>query len=180
MKSLNSATEAPLLPLELWVPGADLLREVPPALRAMLSEPGPVRALGARLIEQRLGFLNREQQERVAAPAASCLVRDEMLLEAGRPRIFVEALIPDCTLELHPWLGELGDASLGATLSGAGRIEQGAFEFAPLPASHPLAARAVDGLAAPPAMLWARRAWYGLGGRRLLIHELFLPEPAPC
>jgi chorismate--pyruvate lyase len=180
VKNPYAPTEAPLLPLDLWAPGAELLRAVPAALRPALAQPGPVRDLGARLIEQRLGFLNREQQERVAAPSSSCLVRDEMLGAPAHPRVFVEALVPDCTLELHPWLAELGDAALGATLVAAGGLEQGAFEFAPLPASHPLAARALAGLALTPATLWARRACYALRGRRLLIQEVFLPEPAPC
>jgi len=180
VKNPHAPIDAPLLPLELWVPGEELLKGASPALRAALAEPGPVSRLPARLVEQRLAFLDRDQQERVQAREPCCLVRDEVLIEDGRARVFVEALVPDPTLELYPWLAELGDASLGATLAAAGSLERGPFEFAPLPAAHPLAARALLGLGAPPATLWARRSWYALHGRRLLLQELFLPEPAPC
>ena len=59
-------------------------------------------------------------------------------------------------------------------------VQHGPFEFAPLPAAHPLAARALAGIGTSPALLWARRSWYSLRGRRLLLQEVFLPELVPC
>jgi chorismate-pyruvate lyase len=184
VKNPQTLLEAPLLPLELWAPAAELLRSAPHGLRAALAHAGPLSTDGgapaARLIEQRLGFLSGEQQRLLAVTASSCLVRDELLGGAGPSRVFVAALLPDATLELHPWLAELGDAALGTTLRAAGALEHGPLELAPLPASHPLAARALAGLGRSPALVWARRSWYALRGRRLLMHELLLPEPPPC
>jgi hypothetical protein len=184
VKNPQAQFEAPLLPLELWAPAAELVRGAPPGLRAALAHAGPLCADGgvpaARLIEQRLGFLSGEQQQLLAVSASSCLVRDELLGGPGPLRVFVEALLPDAVLELHPWLAELGDAALGATLHAAGALEHGPLELAPLPASHPLAARALAGLGPAPALLWARRGWYALCGRRLLMHEVLLLEPPPC
>ncbi len=189
MKNPYAPTNAPLLPFDMWAPGVEVLRRVSPVLREWLTDQGSLgeriaAATGApdgvRLIEQRLGFLSREQQALLAAPTSSCLVREEMLSGLGRPWVFAQSLIPDDTLEQHPWLAELGDASLAATLAGVAGVGKSAFEYAPLPAVHPLAARALAGLTATPATLWARRSWVALRGRRLLLQEVFLPELVPC
>ena len=189
MKNPYAPTNAPLLPFDMWAPGVEVLRELAPGSRDLLTDSGPLTArierasaapAGVRLIEQRLGFLSREQQALLAAPASSCLVREVVLSGGGRPWVIAQSLIPDHALESHPWLAELGDASLGATLAAVAGVSYGAFEFAPLPAVHPLAARALAGFADAPAMLWARRRWAGLRGRRLLMQEVFLPELVPC
>jgi len=189
VKNPYAPTNAPLLPFDMWAPGVEVLRRLPPALREWLTDSGAIGARiaastgdadGVRLIEQRLGFLTREQQALVAAPASSCLVREEMLSGRGRPWVFAQSLIPDDTLEQHPWLAELGDASLATTLAGVTGVGHGPFEYAPLPAVHPLAARALAGLATTPATVWARRSWVALRGRRLLLQEVFLPELVPC
>jgi chorismate lyase len=184
-----TAAAAPLLPLDLWAPATELLRGLPAELKAWLTDTGLLTEriaaaagapAGVRLVEQRLGFLSREQQALLEAPVASCLVREVVLSGGGRPWVFAQSLVPDHTLELYPWLAELGDSSLGATLAGIEGLERGRFELAPLPAAHPLAARALAGLAATPAAVWARRSWFALRGRRLLVQEVFLPEFVPC
>ena len=189
MKNPYAPTNAPLLPFDMWAPGIEVLRELAPGVREWLTDSGPLTAriaaqsaapAGVRLIEQRLGFLSREQQALLAAPASSCLVREVLLSGGDRPWVFAQSLIPDHTLESHPWLAEVGDASLGATLASVTGVGYGAFEFAPLPAAHPLAARALAGIAGSPMLLWARRRWVGLRGRRLLMQEVFLPELVPC
>jgi chorismate--pyruvate lyase len=178
-----------LLPLDLWAPGVEVLRALPPVPRGWLTETGLLTdritgvsgaAVGHRLVDQRLGFLSRDEQVQLAAPAASCLVHEIVLTGRGQPWIFVQSLIPDHTLELHPWLAELGDSSLGATLGGIAALTRGAFEFATLPAAHPLAARALASLATDAGGAWARRCWYGLRGRRLMVQEVFRPELVPC
>ena len=189
MKNPYAPTNAPLLPFDMWAPGVEVLRSLPPTLREWLTAGGALAEriaattgapVGVRLVEQRLAFLSREQQALLVAPASSCLLREAVLSGLGRPWVFAQSLIPDHTLETHPWLAELGDASLAATLEAVEGVERGPFEFAPLPAVHPLAARALAGLNATPATLWARRAWYALRGRRLLLQEVFLPELVPC
>ncbi len=189
MKHYDAVTEAPLLPLDLWLPGPELLRGVAAGLAAWLTDRGPlgerIRAAsgqpaGVRVVDERLGFLTAEQQGLLEAPAASCFLRQVELVSRGRPWVFAESLIPDHTLELHPWLAELADSSLGATLAGLEGVVRGPFEFAPLPASHPLAASALARLSGAPGVVWARRSWFALRGRRLLEQEVFLMEPGRC
>jgi chorismate--pyruvate lyase len=189
LKHYDASTAAPLLPLDLWLSGPELLRGVPAALAAWLTDSGllteRIRAAsgaapGVRVIEERLGFLTAEQQALLEAPAASCFVRQVELVGDGRPWVFAESLIPDHTLELHPWLAELGDSALDATLAGIAGVSRGPFEFAPLPAAHPLAASALARRADAPGVVWARRSWFALRGRRLLVQEVFLAEAGRC
>jgi chorismate--pyruvate lyase len=189
LKHFDASTEAPLLPLDLWLPGPRLLRGVPAGVAAWLTDAGLLTdriqaASGApasvRVVAEQLGFLSAEQQALLEAPAASCFVRQVELLGRGQPWVFAESLIPDHTLELHPWLAELGDSSLGATLAGIAGISRGPFEFAPLPAAHPLAASALARQRAAPEVVWARRSWFALRGRRLLVQEVFLGGPGRC
>jgi chorismate--pyruvate lyase len=185
VRHYDASTAAPLLPLDLWLSGQELLRGLPAEAAAWLTATGRLAARvraasGAppclRLVEERLGFLTAEQQALLEAPAASCFVRQVELLGRGRPWIYAESLIPDHTLELHPWLAELGDSPLGATLAGIEGVERGPFEFAPLPSVHPLAASALARLATAPPVVWARRAWFALRGRRFLVQEVFIAE----
>lgn len=189
LKHYDASATAPLLPLDLWMPGTELVRGLPAPLATWLTEPGllgeRIRAAtgapsGIRVVGERLGFLSGEQQALLESPAASCFMRQVELLGRGRPWVFAETLIPDHTLEHQPWLAELGPSSLGATLAAVAGVTRGPFEFAPLPASHPLAASALERGASKAAVLWARRSWFALYGRRLLVQEVFLPEAIGC
>jgi len=174
-----------MLPLELWMPGVELLRDVPDGLASWLTESGTltarIRAAASdgrcrlRVLEQRIGFLSREQQAALDTQVASCFVREIELIGGEEPWVFAQTLVPDATLELHPWLAELGDSPLGETLAGVAGLERGPFEFATLPATHPLAARALEYADEEPDFLWARRSWFAIRGRRLLVQEVFLP-----
>jgi chorismate--pyruvate lyase len=180
---------ATLLPMDLWAPGAVLLRTAPDSVRPWLTEEGLLTdriaaAAGApatlRLLDERLGFLSREQQDLLAAPAAGCFLREVVLCAHGAPWVFAQTLVPDHTLESHPWLAELGEASLGTTLAAVRDLVRGPFEFAPLPAAHPLGRRALELAGEAADSVWARRSWFALHGRRLLVQEVFLPRVAPC
>lgn len=174
-----------MLPLELWMPGVELLRDVPPGLASWLTESGTLTAriraasrdgrCRLRVLEQRIGFLSREQQAALDTQVASCFVREIELIGGEEPWVFAQTLVPDATLELHPWLAELGDSPLGETLAEVGGLERGPFEFATLPATHPLAARALEYADEEPDFLWARRSWFAIRGKRLLVQEVFLP-----
>jgi chorismate--pyruvate lyase len=89
--------------------------------------------------------------------------------------VFGETVIPDSTLSAHPWLAELGDSALGETLSGLSGVERSAYEYAWLPTSDAMTARALRDAEIKPAGLWARRSRFALRGAPLLVHELFLP-----
>lgn len=188
-KSATPGYSTPSLPLALWARAEDVAPRLPATLMGWLTEPGLLtdrihQASGApvavRVVEERLAFLDPEQQRLLEAPAASCFARRVELVSAGRPWVYAETLIPDYTLELHPWLAELGDSSLGSTLASCKDLARGRFEFAPLPASHPLAAQALARIPSRPDVVWARRSWFALAGRRLLVQELFLTENSRC
>lgn len=174
-----------LLPLELWMPGVELLRDVPDGLASWLTENGTLTAriratsrdgrCRLRVLDQRVGFLTKEQQAVLDTAVASCFVREIELVAGEEPWVFAQTLVPDTTLELHPWLAELGDSPLGETLAEVGGLERGPFEYATLPAAHPLAARALEYADEEPDFLWARRSWFAIRGRRLLVQEVFLP-----
>ena len=162
---------APLLPARWapWLAATGLLQD---RISQEASEPASV-----RLLEERIGFLSAEQQELLQSPTDSCFHRRIELCAAGRAWVYAESLIPDHTLEAHPWLAELGERGLGETLSWRQDIERGPFEVTTLPTSHPLAARALERMNGKPDAVWARRAWVAISGARILVQELFLPEP---
>ncbi|HXQ63710.1 MAG TPA: chorismate lyase [Steroidobacteraceae bacterium] len=188
MKNSTASIAVPLTP-DLWTAGPTALRGLSAEMRSWLTDGGlltdRIAAMsggpaGLTLIGQRRGCLLREQQALLEAPGVGCFVREVVLTARGRPWIFAQSLVPDHTLELHPWLAELGDRPLGATLAASADRERGRFEYAWLPAAHSLAARALGWLSCAAPGVWARRSWFALHGRRLLVQEMFLPELMPC
>ena len=152
-----------------WLSAGGLLQD---RIRAETGEPARV-----HVIEERIGFLTQEQREMLKAQADSCFHRRIELRAAGRAFVYAETLVPDHTLEAHPWLADLGERGLGETLSWRHDVERGPLEVASLPPDHPLAARALDSAGLTSQALWARRAWYAIDGNRILVQEVFLPEP---
>ena len=188
---MNSAAphRAQLLPLDLWTRDSALLRRAQPGVAGWLVDPGLLTDRirvesgaphGLSIVDERVGFLSAEQRALLEAPVASCFVREVELLAGRHPWVFAQTLVPDHTLELHPWLAELGRTALGEMLGGVAGLERGPFEFATLPPQHPLAARALRARSGAPDVLWARRSWFALGGRRLLVQEVLLPELGRC
>lgn len=178
-----------LLPLELWIADAALLRDVPDDVAGWLTETGLLTARVAalsggpctlRVVDQRLDFLTAEHQAVLQVPAGTCFVREIELCAGLAPWVYALTVVPDGTLELHPWLAELGDTSLGETLAGIANLERGPLEYATLPAMHPLAQAALHDALDEPDFLWARRWWVAIRGRRLLVHEVFLPGIGSC
>lgn len=174
-----------LLPFDPWIPDAELLRGVPDAVAGWLTEPGlltaRVRRLSGercalRIVDQRVGRLTAGQQALLQAPVPACFVREIELLAGTVPWVFAQTLVPDATLELHPWLAELGESPLGETLADIAQVTRGPLEYATLPAMHPLAMAALADVDEEPDFLWARRSWLAIRGRRLLVQEVFLPE----
>src|SRR3974390_1531141 len=84
LKHYDALAAAPLLPLDLWLSGPELLRGVPAELTGWLMDEGPLTeriraAAGAapcvRVIEERLGFLAGQQEALLEGPAARGFVR---------------------------------------------------------------------------------------------------------
>ena len=137
-----------------WLAAAGLLQD---RIGAEAGEPARV-----HVVEERVGFLTEEQRELLKAPADSCFQRRIELRAAGRVWVYAETLVPDHTLEAHPWLADLGERGLGETLSWRHDVERGPLEVASLPSDHLLAARALQSAGVSADALWARRAWYSI------------------
>jgi len=179
----------PLPPADPWTRDGALLHSAPPGLAAWLLDTGlltdRIRMLSGAphdlaLVAERTGCLSDEQRALLEARDDRCFVREVELLAGRQPWVFAQTLVPERTLELQPWLAGLGRTPLGAVLASIAGLERGPFEFATLAPAHPLAARALRARPAAADVLWARRSWFALGGRRLLVQELFLPELGRC
>ena len=130
----------------------------------------------ARLVEQWTGLLSGELKACLKVGDSAALFNEVELSCDDQVWVFVQSVIPDDTLCLHPWLAELGDCSLGeliATLSG---VERSSYEYGWLPADDALSARALRDADLAPQGLWARRSRILLRGAPLLAQEAFLPS----
>jgi chorismate lyase len=128
---------------------------------------GPLRAVA----------LSGELRARLDLQDLRCLLREiEFRCDDSRI-VYAQTVLPDSTLRAFPWLRELGDSPIGETLRRAGApLVREPLEYAELEPEHALALAASD--ASPEAQqdpLWARRAVYRLGGRPILVQEVFLP-----
>lgn len=127
-----------------------------------------------RLISLSSGLLTPELRTLLCADPAG-LFRDVGLYCRETLWVYSRTIIPDSTLDAHPWLAELGDAALGDTFEAISGVTRGTCEYAWLTAEHELAAQALDGARIKPAGLWARRCRFALHQAPLLVQELFFP-----
>jgi chorismate--pyruvate lyase len=158
------AVDAHLRP---WLIGKGLLTQ---RLRAVCGE-----RFALRVADCWTGILNSSQRAALRVADNAGLFRAVEMYCGDQVWVFGETVIPDSTLSAHPWLAELGDSALGETLSGLSGVERSAYEYAWLPASDAITARALRGAEITPAGLWARRSRIALRGAPMLVHELFLP-----
>jgi chorismate--pyruvate lyase len=109
---------------------------------------------------------------------AGCLLREIEFTCGVRRWIFAQSVFPQSTVECHPWLRALGDQGLGEAMAAVAEVRREPLEYLELHSGHPLALAA----GADPAegALWARRAIYRLGGRPILVQEVFLPALGRC
>jgi chorismate--pyruvate lyase len=128
-----------------------------------------------RLVDQWSGLLSSSHKLGLRAQDNAGLFRDVELVRGDKVWVFGQTVTPDSTLCLHPWLAELGDTALDEMLSGLSGTERSAYEYAWLPESDPLTARALREAEVKPAGLWVRRMRVSLRGAPLLMHEVFLP-----
>ena len=170
-----------------WLPLERIERLAPPGLGSWLAEPGLLTARIRALCGERMRFrmlgplrlarLDDELQARLDVTDRRCLLREiEFRCDAERI-VFAQTVLPESTVAAYPWLRELGDSPIGESLRRAGTdVQRAPLEYAALPLQHALAIAASD--ASPDAQqvdLWARRALYRLGGRAILVQEVFLP-----
>jgi chorismate--pyruvate lyase len=170
-----------------WLPFAQCRERMPAALVPWLAEPGllTARVRAACGTEARLRMLRLEPApldphiaRRLAVADATCLLREIEFTCGARRWIFAQTVLPQSSVQRHPWLRELGDRALGESLSAVEDVRREPLEYLELHAGHPLAqAAGADSSAGP---LWARRAVYSLGGQPILVQEVFLPALGRC
>lgn len=153
--------------LRTWLIGKGLLTA---RLKAVC---GPRFAL--RLVDLWAGELDPAHQRALRVDDRSGLFRDVEMVCGDQVWVFAESVLPDSTLNAHPWLAELGDSALGETLSALSGVERSSYEYAWLPVCDKLTARALRDAYLTPAGLWARRSRFVLRGAPMLVQELFLP-----
>jgi len=161
--------------------------QVPHALHSWLAEPGlltaRIRDLCGPLMRFRMlgplraAHVSAELQARLRVGDAGGLLREIEFCCLRERVVYAQTVLPDSTVRVHSWLGELGDSPIGESLRRAGgTLEREPIEYAPLPPDHELALAACQG---SPAVerdtVWARRAVYRLDGRPILVQEVFLP-----
>lgn len=166
----------------------DFMPPAQPAAAAWLREPGllteRLRACcagqpGLLVVAETEAPLSIADATLLAASGSAAFVREIELTCDGRPWVFAQTLVPQATLARHGWLAGLGRAALGERLASIPGIERGPIEFARLAAGDRLYHRALRDRREAPAALWARRSWFAIGGDRLLVQEVFLPDAHP-
>jgi len=130
---------------------------------------------GSRVVGQWTGLLSAAHKSGLRMVDNAGLFREVELCCADQVWVFAQSVIPDSTLCMHPWLAELGDASLGETLSELSGVDRSSYEYAWLPADDKLTAHALREAQVKPAGLWVRRSRIQLRGAPLLVQEAFLP-----
>jgi chorismate lyase len=171
-----------------WIPQDRLIRaRVPVAVLSWLLEPGSLtdrlrRACGGglrvRVVSQ--AWVRPHADEAFALGlrwGERALVRQVQLLCGGRPWVFARTVIPGDSLRgRHRRLARLGTRPLGAVLFADKSMRRGALELAALAPGVALYELAAACLAGRPSLLWGRRSVFRLGGRPLLVSEIFLPD----
>jgi chorismate--pyruvate lyase len=174
--------------VDAWSPLAAHEGRVPDLLRPWLAEPGLLTArvraacgdaMSLRLLRLERAPLTPQLRRTLGVDDLGCLLR-EVEIGCGATRwIFAQSVFPDSTVQRYPWLADLGDKGLGESLARVEDVQREPLEYLELPNSHELASTALGTSDSSPAP-WARRAVYRLGGRPILVQEVFLPELGRC
>lgn len=158
--------------------------ELPPRLRPWLLDPGSLtrhltQAAGGAFRVQRLrqawGLPQLSEQRSLGLRSGEwALIREVILWGGDQPWVFARSVLPVRSLRGDLYrLRRLQERSLGTLLFSQPQLRRTPFELA-----------RVDGLWLPaplaaPGTLWGRRSRFELGGRRLIVGEIFLPGFQP-
>jgi chorismate--pyruvate lyase len=172
---------------EAWLSLAECRERVPAVLVPWLAEPGlltaKVRAACGTATHLRMlrldpAPLDPHIARRLGVDDVACLLREIEFTCGTRRWIFAQTVLPQSSVQRHPWLRELGNKALGESLNAVEDVRREPLEYLELHGSHPLAqAAGADGSG---DSLWARRAVYRLGERPILVQEVFLPALGRC
>jgi chorismate--pyruvate lyase len=172
---------------DAWLPFAECRERMPAVLEPWLAEPGLLTArvraaCGAatrlRMLRLDPAPLDPHIARRLGVEDATCLLREIEFTCGARRWIFAQTVLPQSTVQRHPWLRSLGDRALGESLSAVEDVRREPLEYLEVHGGHPLAQAA--GADVTAATLWARRAVYRLGDWPILVQEVFLPALGRC
>lgn len=184
MTALQTMTAADSPAPARWLADAALLRPGPRVL-GWLTDPGlltervSLRCGGdsaLRVVDQRRDTMSYPDAAALGVDDPAVFVREIELVCASVVCVFAQTLVPLATLEAQPWLAQLGDEALGHRLARTDDALLESLEFALLLPGDALRTRTLRDRPDTIESLWARRKCYRLGGRSLLIQEVFLPE----
>jgi len=103
-------------------------------------------------------------------------IRQVHLLCDGTPWVFARTVVPVSTLSgAQRRLAHLGNRPLGAFLFADPGMRRGPVELACIREGLSMFNEASSGLKRKPAEIWGRRSIFRVGGKPLLVTELFLP-----
>lgn len=124
---------------------------------------------------------HNETRELGMRTGSSGFVREVHLLCDGRPWVFARTVIPRTTLTgPRRCLTRLKSRPLGALLFADPTMQRGPVEIARLSPCDKLYPSAIRHLTQRPETIWGRRSLFTLGGKPLLVSEIFLPGIPPC
>jgi len=130
------------------------------------------------------GFVPPMRNERRALrmrPAVRALVREVRLVCDGRPWVFARTVIPNRTLHgAQRQLGRLGTRPLGAVLFADRSMRRGEVQLARIRPGERMFDAAVGCRPQRPDAIWGRRSTFHVGGKPLLVTEVFLPDVGGC
>lgn len=107
-------------------------------------------------------------------------VREVHLLCDEQPWVYARTVIPRTTLTgPRRRLTRLKSRPLGAVLFADPSMRRGPVEIARLTPCDKLYPAAIGHLTQRPHMIWGRRSLFTLGGKPLLVSEIFLPSIPP-
>lgn len=157
---------------------------VDPGLRVWLEADGSLtrrlRRLGGRgfrleVIGEGWEPSSSEDLRALGSASSRVRVRQVLLSASDTPLVFASTRMPPETLARHPWLGRLGPRPLGEALADRADVRRTPFEFAVLPADHPLMKAALGDARVVAGDLWCRRSRFVIGESPILVYEIFMP-----
>ncbi|SRR6266566_903322 len=127
--------------------------------------------------------LSDERQRLGLRAGGVALVRQVQLLCNERPWVYARTVIPRTTLTgRNRRLAHLGTRPLGAMLFADPTMRRDEIEIVRLTPGQDLFELIAHAAALRPEEIWGRRSVFRVGGKPLLVSEIFLPEipHAPC